>query len=60
MVQLDGYTVGYAEAVHGMCEMGLDVHGMCEKEMVQLDGYTVDYAEAVHGMCERGRRKLYN
>ena len=22
MVQLDGYTVDYAEAVHGMCENG--------------------------------------
>ena len=34
MVQLDGYTVDYTEAIHGMCERG--------GEMVQLDGYAVD------------------
>ena len=53
MVQLDGYTVDYAEAVHGMCERG-------RRKWYNLDGYTVDYAEDVHGMCERGRGKWYN
>ena len=47
MMQLDGYTVDYTEAIHGMFEGG-------GGEMVQLDGYTVDVPEAIHGMCERG------